>query len=78
MFEHMIAEDIMMRSRNRHRDDDGIRPDMKPVQFKSSLVDRILPLLGDAMINFGQRLKYHSHNQLTAERSQAPNFLIML
>jgi hypothetical protein len=78
VFEQMIAEEIIMNSRNRHRDDDCIDPDMKPVQFKSSLADRFFPALGDAMISIGLRLKYHSHNTLSAEQSQAPNFLIML
>ena len=78
MFEHMIAEDMKMNTRNNYREDDCIGAYMKPVQFRPSLVDRVLPALGDAMIRFGLKLKYRPHDSLSTEQAHAPNFLITL
>jgi hypothetical protein len=78
MFEHMIAEDIKMSSRTTNREDDRIDPYMRPVQFKPSLLDRVLPFLGDAMISVGIKLKYRSHASLSTEQASVPNYLIML
>ena len=78
MFEHMIAENIKMSSRTTNRDDDQIDPSMRPVQFRPSLFDRILPFLGDAMISAGIKLKYRSHASLSTEQASVPNYLIML
>jgi hypothetical protein len=78
MFEQRIAEDIKMRTRNTYRDDDGIGAYMKPVQVRSSLIDRILTVLGDVMISVGLKLKYRPHASLTTDQAQAPNYFIML
>lgn len=78
MFEQLIAEDIKMRTRNTGRDEDGIDAAMKPVQIRASLIDRILPVVGDAMISVGLKLKSRPHASLTTERAQAPNYFIML
>jgi hypothetical protein len=78
MFEHMIAEDMKMSTKNTHREDECIDAFMKPVQFRPSLIDRVLLALGDAMIRFGLKLKYRPHTSLTTEQAHAPNFLIML
>jgi hypothetical protein len=78
MFEHMIAETLKMNTKNTYRDDDCIDAYMKPVQFRSSIIDRVLPILGDAMISIGLKLKYRPHASLITEHAQAPNYLIML
>jgi len=78
MFEHMIAENMKMNMKNTFREDEGIDSYMKPVQMRSSLISRVLTALGDAMINLGLKLKYRPQASPTAERAQAPNFLIML
>ncbi len=78
MFEHMIAENIRMSSRTTNRDDDRIDPSMRPVQFRPSLLDRVLPFLGDAMISVGIKLKYRSQASLSTEQASVPNYLIML
>ena len=78
MFEHMIAETIKMSNRTTNREDELIDPNMRPVQFKPSLLDRVLPSLGDAMINLGIKLKYRSHASLSTEQVSVPNYLIML
>jgi hypothetical protein len=78
MFERMIAEDIKMNSKNTSREDECIDSYMIPVEHKSSIIDRVLIALGNAMISVGLKLKYRSHALLTAEQAQAPNFLIML
>ena len=46
--------------------------------FKPSLLSRALPVLGDALIRAGNRLKEHSYHPPTSEEATAPNFLIML
>ena len=51
MFEHMITEDMKVNAKTTSRDDDCIDPNMRPVHFRPSLLDRILPTLGDAMIS---------------------------
>lgn len=42
------------------------------------LVERALPILGEALCRFGTRLKEHSYHKLTSEEASAPTFLIML
>jgi hypothetical protein len=78
MFDQMMVERIKMDQGTISRDGDGIRPGMKPVQFKTSPLDRIFFVLGEAMINLGHKLKDRSNASLKAEKAQAPNFLIML
>lgn len=78
MFEHMIAESIKMNCRTTNRDDDRVDPSMRPVQFRPSLLDRILPFLGDALISVGIKLKYRSLASLSTEQASVPNYLIML
>jgi hypothetical protein len=78
MFEHMITEKIKINLKNSYRDDDGIDPFMKPVQFRPSFIDRTLLSLGEAMISVGLKLKERPSASLTTEQAQSPNFLIML
>ena len=78
MFEHMIAVNMKMNTKNTYREDECIDTFMKPVQFRPSLIDRVLPALGDAMISVGLKLKYRPHASLTTEQAHAPNFLITL
>ncbi len=78
MFEHMIAEKMKMNASTTNRDDDCIDPYMRPVQFRPSFIDRVLPALGDAMINVGLKLKYRPHASLNTEQASSPNYLIML
>lgn len=78
MFEHMIIEKIKINLKNTYRDNDGIDPFMKPVQFRPSFIDRTLLSLGEAMISVGQKLKERPSASLTTEQAQTPNFLIML
>jgi hypothetical protein len=78
MFEHMIAEVIKMDTRTIYRDEDGIDSSMRPIQFRPSLLDRVLPRIGDAMIKVGLKLKYRPDASLNTEQASAPNFLIML
>jgi hypothetical protein len=42
------------------------------------LLNRALPILGEALIRLGNHLKEHSYRQPTSEEATAPNFLIML
>jgi hypothetical protein len=78
MFEQLIAEKILMDTKNTKRDDDCMDSYMKPVQLRSSFIDRVLPVLGDVMISVGLKLKYRPHASLTTEQVQAPNYFIML
>jgi hypothetical protein len=43
-----------------------------------SLMDRILPAIGESLIRVGNKLKQRSHARLTAEHAQTPTFMIML
>jgi hypothetical protein len=78
MFEHMIAENIKMNSRTTNREDDRIDHNMRPVQFRPSLLDRVLLSVGDLMINVGLKLKSRPHASLNTEQASVPNYLIML
>jgi hypothetical protein len=78
MFEQLIAEDMKLNTRNTYREDDCIDAYMKPIQFRPSLIDRVLTTLGDALIRFGLKLKYRPSASLTSKQAHAPNFLIML
>jgi hypothetical protein len=78
MFEHMIAVEMKMNTKHTYRDDEGINTFMKPIQLRPTLIDRVLPALGDAMISVGLKLKYRPHPSLATEQAQAPNYLIML
>jgi len=78
MLEHMIAFDIKMNTKNTYRDDEWTDCYMRPAQLRPSLVDRVLPALGDAMISVGLKLKHRPHASLINEQAPAPNFLIML
>ena len=42
------------------------------------IINRALPVLGEALIRVGKRLKEHSYHQPSSEEATAPNFLIML
>jgi hypothetical protein len=46
--------------------------------IKPPLLNRVLPVFGDALIRVGNRLKEHSYRQPTSEEASAPTFLIML
>ncbi len=78
MFDQVIVELMKTDQRPNNHDDDCVDGYAKPVQFKPSLADRGLTAIGDAMINLGLKLKNRPNAALTAERAQAPNFLIML
>ena len=78
MFDQMIIERVRMDREKVFRDNDGIDPFMKPVQFKTSPINHFLSSLGDTMISLGFKLKEHSRISSKVEKAQAPNFLIML
>jgi hypothetical protein len=78
MFEHMIAEKMKMSTKTTCRDNDCIDPNMRPVQFRPSLLDRVLLTVGDLMINVGLKLKFRPHASLNTEQASVPNYLIML
>jgi hypothetical protein len=78
MFDQRFVE--MMKMENRNIDDgcDQLHSFMRPVQFKPSLMERVLPALGEAMISAGLKLKESSHAKQNAERAQSPNYMIMM
>ena len=78
MFEQLISERMRMNTRTTELDDDCISSSMRPVQFRPSFIDRVLPALGDALINAGLKLKYRPHTSLNTEPASTPNYLIML
>lgn len=45
---------------------------------KPPLFDRVLPALGERLIQIGNRMKEHSYRKLTSDEASAPTFLIML
>jgi hypothetical protein len=51
---------------------------MKPIHYKPSLIDRLLAVLGEAMINIGLKLKDRPRTKLNAEQAHSPNYMIML
>jgi hypothetical protein len=70
----------MMRLENRKicdGDEQGLSG-LKVVQFKPSLMDRVLLTIGEAMIVVGLKLKERPHMKLNSEQAQSPNYLIML
>jgi hypothetical protein len=78
MFEQRIVE--LMKMENRVTCDgleEGLRS-QKPTQFKPSLMDRILTMVGEAMISIGLKLKDRPHAKLNTEQAQSPNYMIML
>jgi hypothetical protein len=78
MFEMMIAKKIMMENAN-YNEALGLESSYtKSVQFKPNLLDRVLPVLGQAMITAGLKLKYRQHFRLTTQDANTPHFLIML
>ncbi len=78
MFEQRIAELMKMENRGPGEGlEEGI-PSGKPVQFKPSLMDRILPTVGEAMISLGLKLKDRPHLKMQNEQAQSPNYMIML
>jgi hypothetical protein len=78
MFEQLIAENMKINAKNTYREDGYIDAFVKPVQFRPSLIDRVLLTLGDVMISVGLKLKQRPQASLTTEQAHAPNFLIML
>ncbi len=78
MFDQVIVEIMKRDLRTEYHDEDCSDSSMKPVQFRPSLLDRTLGAIGDSMITFGLKLKNRPRPALTADRAQAPNFLIML
>jgi hypothetical protein len=78
MFEQRIVE--LMKTENRKTCDEfeQVHSNMRPVHFKPSLMDRVLPILGEAMIIIGFKLKNRSHMKLNTEQAHSPNFMIML
>lgn len=78
MFEMMIAKKINTEDGCigvEHEEDQAFT---HAVQFRPSFMDRLLPVLGQAMINIGLKLKDRPRTRLTTEEVQTPNFLIML
>ena len=43
-----------------------------------SLVDRVLPMLGDTLIHIGLKIKERASIRLATEQASVPTFLIML
>ena len=78
MFEQRFVEFMKMENRSASEKDEQGYAAMKPVHFKPSLMDRVLPTLGEAMINIGIKLKDRPHAKLNAEQAQSPNYMIML
>ncbi len=78
MFEQRFVEMMKLENRNVHIKDEQDFSALKPVHFKPSLMDRILPTLGEAMINIGLKLKDRPRTKLNAEQTQSPNYMIML
>ncbi len=78
MFDQRFAE--LMKMENR-KPADGLEEAYhlgKPVHFKPSLMDRVLPKVCEAMINLGLKLKDRPHLKVQSEQAQSPNYLIML
>jgi hypothetical protein len=78
MFEQRIVELMKMENRNAGDRDEQVQVGMRPVHFKPSFMDRVLPTLGEAMISIGLKLKDRSHAKLNTEQAQSPNYIIML
>jgi hypothetical protein len=77
MFEMMMAEKMKSDFQNFGESSELEPKNLKTVQIKHSLMDRILPVLGQALINTGLKLKYRQHARLL-EEAHTPNYLIML
>ncbi|MGE5122878.1 MAG: hypothetical protein ACM3H7_00050 [Acidobacteriaceae bacterium] len=78
MFDQVIIEMIKMKQRNVQRGYDWTQAFVKPEPVRLSLIDRVLPVIGDSLIRVGNKMKQRSHSRLTADHAQTPNFLIML
>ncbi len=78
MFEMMIVELIIAENKKYNFDSDVGQSQMKPVQFRPSLVDRLLAVVGEAMISVGLKLKDRPHHRLASDQGPSSNFLIML
>ncbi len=74
----MLVELIKLDDKRRNRGYDWTQEFVKPVPVKLSLMDRILPALGERLISLGSKLKQRSHARMTAENAHSPNFMIML
>jgi len=78
MFEMMIAEKMISEHKNVGDSCELSFYNLKPVAIKPSLFDRVLPVVGQALINTGLKLKYRHQVRLSMEEAHSPNFLIML
>jgi hypothetical protein len=78
MFEQRIVELMKLDNRNACDEFDQVQSNMRPVHFKPSLMDRVLPTLGEAMISVGLKLKNRPHMKLNTEQANSPNYMIML
>ena len=78
MFDPIIVE--LMKSENRSHcvESELDQFSMKPIHFKPSILDRLLSVLGEAMINIGLKLKERPNAKLNTEQAHSPNYLIML
>ena len=74
----MLAELIKMDQRLAHRGYDWTQEFVRPMPVRLSLMDRLLPAIGEWLIKAGNMLKQRSHARLTTEHAQPPNFMIML
>ncbi len=78
MFEKMMVALIMADNKKTQSESQEDQFLSKPVRVRPSLVDRVLPAVGDVMIRVGSKLKDRPHTRLSNEQAHSPNFLIML
>jgi len=78
MFEQIFVERMKVENRIVSDDDELGLANLKPVNRKLSLMDRVLPTLGEMMISIGLKLKDRPHARLNSEQVQSPNYMIML
>jgi hypothetical protein len=78
MFDQVIIEFMKMSQKKIHRGYEWTQEFIKPVPVKLSLMDRVLPAVGESLIKAGNKLKQRTHARLTAEHAQTPTFMIML
>jgi hypothetical protein len=78
MFDHIVVELMKVENRSHCVESELGQYSMKPIHFKPSLFDRLLAVLGEAMINIGLKLKDRPSAKLNTEQAHSPNFLIML
>ncbi len=78
MFEKMMVALILADYKKTQFDPQEDQSLSKPVRVRPSLMDRVLPAVGNTMIRVGLKLKDRPHTRLANEQAHSPNFLIML